>query len=515
VTGVAADSYDYVVVGGGTAGCIGAARLTEDPEVSVLLVEAGGDERRADIESPEAWWSLPGSDVDWNFETVLQPTLGRSYPAARGKVLGGSGSINNMIHLRGHAADFDGWAAAGAHGWDYASVLPYFKRSEDVPDGDPRYRGRGGPLRPRPYAPDDPVGLRFVEGAARAGHAQVEDFNAAEMLGTGFIDALIYDNRRESTATAYLRPAMGRDNLTVHQDALVRRLAFEGKRCAGVEYVRNGIRTRAIAGEVILCAGAIGSPHLLMLSGVGPADDLTRFGIVPIVDAPEVGRNLQDHILLAGIRYQAQRPLPPSAMTSAMLMTRSDGGEHGPDLQILVANEDYHLEWQDPAPNSFTFGVSHMRARSRGTVRLRSADPAAQPVIDPCYLSEPYDLDQLIAGIEMVEHVVATNAFDEWGGGSQTTALLQLGRAALEDAVRESIGSYFHLAGTCRMGSDAAAVVDPALRVMGVEGLRVADASVMPTLVTSNSNAATVMIGEKAADLVRGRPGGRVNLAEV
>jgi choline dehydrogenase len=499
--------FDYVVVGGGTAGCVVAARLSEDPEVSVLLVEAGGDERRPDVETPESWASLLGSDADWAFETVRQPATGRSYPAPHGKVLGGSGSINNMIHLRGHAADFDDWAGAGgAHGWDYAGVLPYFKRSEDVPDGDPRYRGRGGPLHPRPYGTRDPVGICFVEGAGQAGHRRVEDFNAASMLGCGFTDALIYEGRRESTASAYLRPVIGRANLTVHQHALVQRLAIQRGRCVGVEYVRDGASTMATAGEdVILCAGAVGSPQLLMLSGIGPADELVRHGVDPVADVREVGRNLQDHLLLAGIRYEAKRPLPPPAMPSGTVMASNEAGAHGPDLQVIVVNDDYHLEWQEPAANSFTFAVGHMRARSRGTVRLAAADPEVPPVIDPRYLDERYDLDQLIAGIELVERIVATGAFDEWGGASQTTAMLQLDQGELDHAVREAIGSYSHLAGTCRMGSDAGAVVDPELRVAGVDGLRVADASVMPTLVTSNSNAATIMIAEKAADLVRGR----------
>jgi choline dehydrogenase len=499
------ETFDYVVVGGGTAGCVVATRLSEDPRVSVLLIEAGADERRRDIETPEAWPSLLGSDVDWAFETVVQPTTGRYHPAPRGKVLGGSGSINCMVHLRGHAADFDEWAGVGgAAGWDYEGVLPYFRRSEDVPDGDPAYRGRGGPLRPRPYGTQDPVGMRFVEGAQRAAHDRVADFNAASMLGVGFPDALILDGRRESTASAYLRPAMGRANLAVLQSALVRRMTFERDRCTGVEYVRAGVFSVAKASqEVILCAGAVGSAHLLLLSGIGPADELATLGVVPVADAREVGLNLQDHILLAGIRYQAERPLPSHDMATATLLARTEAAAHGPDLHITVVSADYHHEWQQPLPNSFTFGIGHMRPRSRGTVRLASADPSVPPIIDPRYMSEPHDVDQLIAGVELVDKVVATGAFDEWGGSSQTSAMLQLERGELEHLVREAVGSYFHLAGTCRMGTDAGAVVGPDLRVVGVHGLRVADASVMPTLVSCNSNAATVMIAEKAADLAR------------
>jgi choline dehydrogenase len=505
-------TFDYVVVGGGTAGCVVAARLSEDPDISVLLIEAGGDERRSDIETPQAWPTLLGSDVDWSFETVEQSATGRSYPMPRGKVLGGSGSINCMVHLRGHRADFDDWAhQGGARGWDYARVLPCFKRSEDVPDGDPRYRGRGGPLRPRPFGTSDPVGIRFAEGAQRAGHEWVENFNEGSMLGVSFPDALIFDGRRESTGLAYLRPATNRPNLTVHQEGLVRRLTLQRGRCTGVEYVRDGVSALARAAEeVVLCAGAIGSPKLLLLSGVGPSDDLVALGIAPVVHAPEVGLNLQDHVLLAGIRYQADQPLPPeNVLASATVLARSDASAtHGPDLHVTVANTDYHHDWQNPLPNSFTFVISHMRPRSRGALRLATADPALPPVINPRYLSDTHDLDQLIAGVELADQVVAAGAFDEWGGKSQTTELLQLQRHELEDRVREAAGSYFHLAGTCRMGSDGGAVVGPDLRVNGVDGLRVADASVMPTLVTCNSNAATVMIAEKAADLIRGRKAG-------
>jgi choline dehydrogenase len=500
------ETFDYIVVGGGTAGCIVATRLSEDPGVSVLLLEAGGDERRPDIETPERWLELMGTDVDWGYETVVQVATGRPVPTPRGKALGGSGSTNGMTYLRGHRRDFEEWAALGAIGWDYAGVLPYFKRAEDVPDGDPRYRGRGGPLHPARESEGDWLGARWCEGSHHLGYPLADDFNGAEMSGVGPTDSLIVDGRRESTATAYLRPAMDRPSLTVQTHALARRLVIGGGRCAGVEYLRGGaVLTAAAAEEVVLCSGAIGTPHLLMISGIGPADELGAAGISALADLPGVGRNLHDHTLLAGIRYRAGRPLSRIERGGATLLAKADGGDHGPDLHLGAMDFDYHFAWQPPVPDGFSMVVGGMRPRSRGTVRLASADPDAPPLIDPRYLTEPEDVDQLITGIEIVDRIVATGVFDELGGESETTAILRRDRAGVEQAVRDSLGTYMHPVGTCRMGVDADAVVDHELRVNGVRGLRVADASVMPVIVSCNTNAACVMIGEKAADLIRGR----------
>jgi choline dehydrogenase len=501
-------AYDVVIVGGGTAGCIVAARLSENPDVRVLLLEAGGDERRDDVRTPEAWPTLLGSDADWAAETSVQELLGRRVPAPHGRVLGGSGSINVMAHVRGHRMDYDRWAELGAEGWGWDDVLPFHMATEDVPGGNPAFRGRGGPIRPQPITRPHPLSIAHVEAAAAAGVPRAVDLNDGELRGTGLHDLLIDDaHRRQSSATAYLRRAAGRDNLAIVTGAMVTGLVFDATRCEGVEYVVEGRpRTARATQETVLSAGAVGTVRILLTSGIGPARELEELDISVVADAPEVGHNLQDHILLAGVRVRGNRGLsaPSGNFAESTLFTTFDGLPGRPDVQICNIQVDYHTAAQQPADGAFTMGIGLMRPRSRGVVRLWSCDPSAPVMIDPRYLSERSDVDAAVTAVDLTARLAETGAFDEWGGRCDARVWLNRDRAQLEQLIADGVSSFFHLCGTARMGSDDQAVVDPCLRVNGVEGLRIADASVIPEIVSSNTQAAVMMTGEKAAALIAG-----------
>jgi choline dehydrogenase-like flavoprotein len=510
--------YDYVIVGAGTAGCVLAARLSEDPDARVALLEAGGPDTRREIAMPIAFPMLLKSSVDWDLYGEPEPGLGgRRLFLPRGKVIGGSGSINAMIYVRGNRADYDEWAAGGAEGWSYEEVLPYFRRSEDNERGEDAFHGVGGPLAVSDSRAMSPLIETMIEASVLAGHEHNPDFNGARQEGVGRFQLTQRDGLRCSTAAAFLHPAEGRPNLDVVTDAMALRILFDGSRAVGVEVARGGTVEQIRAErEVILSAGAYQSPVLLMISGIGPADDLELFGI-EVRESLPVGHNLQDH-LMAQLNYETDEASLFGSFTpeNVALLEREGRGPltsnipeagaffrtrpdlHAPDIEFHYAPSMFYDEGLTaPHDSGYCFGPVLIKPASRGRVMLRAPLPDSKPRVLCNFLATEDDRASMIAGVRLALDIAEQEPlrkamrrpFSVPAGDSD---------AEIMDWIRRAGQTVYHPTSTCAIGS----VVDPQLRVYGVEGLRVVDASVMPTITRANTNAATIMIAEKAADLI-------------
>jgi choline dehydrogenase len=510
------ESFDYVVVGAGAAGSVLAYRLTEHPDTTVLVLEAGGPDDDPRIHRPSAFRQLLDSRFNWGESTVEEPHLnGRRVSLPRGRGWGGGGSISAMVYVRGHRSDFDRWEALGNPAWRYDDVLPYFKKAENQERGPSEFHGVGGPQNVADPRWVPPIAEAFCEAAFQAGIPRNEDFNGPRQAGVGLYQLNQRNGERHSAADAYLRPALDRANLTVESRARVTRILFEGRRAVGVAYIQNG-RTREVRAsrEVLLSAGTIGSAQLLLLSGVGPAEELRALGIPVVRDLPGVGENLQDHPRVA-ITYSSRKPLGLSESERERAEREYEESHTGPlSSNGIGAGAFVKLSPDDPAPGiqlmpttnpaagTFSIQVALMHPRSRGSVRLRSTDPAEPPAIQVNYLADERDMVGLVLGLEIAQRIAESRALDAYRGEELGPGPAGWGRDALHAYIRDNVATFFHPVGTCRMGSDELAVVDPDLRVRGVEGLRVIDASVMPDLLSGATHAATVMIAEKGADLV-------------
>ncbi|MBF6132088.1 GMC family oxidoreductase N-terminal domain-containing protein [Nocardia otitidiscaviarum] len=497
------DSYDFVIVGGGTAGCVLAARLTEDENLQVLLLEAGAARLPDAVAHPPAWPTLANSSAGWGDLTVPQHFSGAPVPLPRGRGLGGSSAINAMVFARGHRTSYDGWNVHGARGWTYDDLLPYFQRSETAVTGAPG-RGTAGPLIVGPTTTPNEILRACLAGAIEVGFPRAIDISGGLEDGFAPVDLNICAGQRQSAADAYLRPALGRPNLRVITGASAQRLFLEGQRCTGVEYrVGDEIRSVIATSEVVLAAGTIGSAQLLLCSGIGPESVLRDANVAVVHPLPGVGRNLHDHPRI-NLVHSSRRlvPTPRANHGEVVGLLRSNPHLPGPDVQIIFID----IPLPNPVaavPNGFTIGVSPMLPVSRGYLRITSADPSAPPVFDPGYFTAAADVEAALAGIEAAREIAGSAALAGWGVAEVAPGLAVTDEAVLRDYARRNFSSYCHPVGTCAMGEDESSVVNSELRVHGLEGLRIADGSVIPAIPSANTNATVYAIAERAADLLR------------
>jgi len=523
-------TYDFIIIGAGSAGCLLANRLTANGKYSVLLLEAGGEDKAPNIRIPAAFNKLFKTEADWNYETMPQPHMkGRRLYQPRGKVLGGCSSINAMIYIRGHRLDYNNWAAQGNKGWSYEAILPYFKRSEQNLEFDDQYHGTTGELTVTHQPSRHPLSHLLLEAAQQAGYAHNPDFNGAQQEGFGFYQVTQRSGRRCSAVDAFLKPALLRTNLTVEVNALAQHLILEDKTIKGVTYLRKGSLHQVYARqEVLLCAGAFNSPQLLLLSGIGPTEELRQHGIPPHHHLPGVGKNLQDHLIGGILTHTSRRDTLDGAerfpaivknlfnyfirkkgpLTSNVAecggFLRSHESLEAPDLQWHFA-PSYFLRHGFDNPksgNGYSLGPTLIAPYSRGEVKLTSNNPLTPPLINPNYLSDERDVQAILRGYRITLNILSQPAFAPFRKGQYIPPEDASSDESILDYFKEMGQTLYHPAGTCKMGQDETAVVDESLKLKGLNGLRVVDASIMPTVIRGNTNAPVMMIAEKAADMI-------------
>ena len=525
--------FDYIIIGAGSAGCVLAARLTEDPDITVALLEAGKADASVLIRCPAALAVMARTGMaNWGLSTVPQTGLnGRTGYQPSGKVLGGSSTINAMVYTRGHRDDYDHWAAEGNPGWSYEDVLPYFMKAEHNERGANPYHGTGGPLNVKDLASPNPYAAMFVQAARQAGFAANSDFNGAQQEGVGLYQVTHKNGERCSAARAYLTPHLHRANLQVFTGARTTRILLEHKRAVGVAFEQDGQLKQLMAGrEVLLCAGALHSPQILMLSGIGRHHHLLRMGIAPLHDLPGVGQNLHDHpdvvqvvnaprakasfgvsmhSVVQGIRSalewrQHRTGMLTSNLAEAGGFIKSHPGERIADLQLhFVVGKLVNHGRTTVLGHGYSCHVCLLRPVSRGSVTLASKDPFEAPLVDPDFLSARADVDRLVSGFKVMRHILAQPALQSLGGHEGAASVKAQSDFAIEQFIRDHADTIYHPVGTCRMGRGPLDVVDTQLRLRGVAGLRVVDASIMPSIVGGNTNAPVIMIAEKAADMIK------------